>query len=595
MHPLVLERLQEGAEPREVVHPRRLGQPRPCGARPQHAPHHAHRHAPWGHVVEDRLQGLHRRIEELRKRPDADARLGKGRAQGGQVLGLDLLEPRRPLAQVGRRVAVERHDPAARDDAHLRVGILGDVPAQKLAVAGAELEALPLPPRVPDQVAQEHLGVVVADSRVVGQRPGIARLPPLPFDAVGGEQVAVDARARRPREPRLPVEEQLGEALEDRIGSGGDAVLPALARVAALHPQPRPAPPAPLHGLGEDAVDLGRVGLGRHGPPALAEEHRIEPLGMGPDLARHEAVRPAQELEVVVVEDVRLALVVELRQRERPAFDARAGTGLVAPGQRLEIALVGDPDLPEISVERGPLGVGQDRLQRGAREAPPLRAHVRHDARGDAPPEPQPPLDRHPAVEEPALPPPGEGEAQREAFLRQPAHRPGHVRRGRRFDEVRPRPRREVVAQGRHRPQRQAGAGGKIDVARLREARQHRLAGLERRRDDPPGAPFAAVARREDDARGQIAQPPREGVMRRLRHRAVHMDDHRAAPGGPVADYLLGAVERGMHEHHDADRDGRAHAQFPLDMSPRISSWRQLMYCSLQGVQRSSPSPSRPA
>ena len=43
------------------------------------------------------------------------------------------------------------------------------------------------------------------------------------------------------------------------------------------------------------------------------------------------------------------------------------------------------------------------------------------------------------------------------------------------------------------------------------------------------------------------------------------------------------AFERRVAEHDEAD----AHAQFPFDMRPRISSWRQLMYFSDQFVHRS--------
>ena len=37
---------------------------------------------------------------------------------------------------------------------------------------------------------------------------------------------------------------------------------------------------------------------------------------------------------------------------------------------------------------------------------------------------------------------------------------------------------------------------------------------------------------------------------------------------------LSGPVQRGVDQHDDAKA---AHAQFPFDMRPRISSWRQLM------------------
>ena len=71
----------------------------------------------------------------------------------------------------------------------------------------------------------------------------------------------------------------------------------------------------------------------------------------------------------------------------------------------------------------------------------------------------------------------------------------------------------------------------------------------------------------------------------------VDMDHHRAAAFGPVTGGIGGAVQRGVAEHHEAQRAvGRllcdeigapvGHAQFPLDISPRISNWRQLMYFS---------------
>ena len=46
---------------------------------------------------------------------------------------------------------------------------------------------------------------------------------------------------------------------------------------------------------------------------------------------------------------------------------------------------------------------------------------------------------------------------------------------------------------------------------------------------------------------------------------------------------LFGAVKRGVDQHDDPD----AHAQFPLDISPRISSWRQFIYFSDHLHQRS--------
>ena len=57
-------------------------------------------------------------------------------------------------------------------------------------------------------------------------------------------------------------------------------------------------------------------------------------------------------------------------------------------------------------------------------------------------------------------------------------------------------------------------------------------------------------------------------------HLPVDMDHHRAIPLGPMPRHLRRAVQGGVAQHDDAQR---AHAQFPLDMRPRISNWRQLM------------------
>ena len=64
--------------------------------------------------------------------------------------------------------------------------------------------------------------------------------------------------------------------------------------------------------------------------------------------------------------------------------------------------------------------------------------------------------------------------------------------------------------------------------------------------------------------------------MGALAHTLVHMDHHGAARRRPMARYLFRTVQGGMHQQDDAD----GHAQFPFDMRPRISSWRQLMYRS---------------
>ena len=79
---------------------------------------------------------------------------------------------------------------------------------------------------------------------------------------------------------------------------------------------------------------------------------------------------------MVVVEDVRTTLVVELRQGERAAFDA----GGDLADEALEIAFVGDPDPAEVAVKPGAVGVVDDCAQGGAGQAPPLAAEMGGEA-----------------------------------------------------------------------------------------------------------------------------------------------------------------------------------------------------------------------
>ena len=232
----------------------------------------------------------------------------------------------------------------------------------------------------------------------------------------------------------------------------------------------------------------------------------------------------------------------------------------------------------------------QDRGQGLPGQAPPLAAHMRHDAVGDPAFQLQPPLDPHPAVEQRALTFPREGKAQRKAFGIQPAHRPRHVRGGGAFDEIGLRAGGQIVDQLLDRPQRQAGARGEIDMVHLREFLQHQLGRRLRGGDNAPGAPFAAVAFAEPDQR-IVRQRLDERAAGAPRHVAVDMDHHRTARCRPVPRDLRGTVQRGMHQHDGAD----GHAQFPLDISPRISSWRQLIYFSDHLHHRSGLSFSRSA
>jgi hypothetical protein len=82
-----------------------------------------------------------------------------------------------------------------------------------------------------------------------------------------------------------------------------------------MHVKPWTPPRAPFKRLGKHPVDLAGRGF-RHAVAGMlrTQEGAIQPVRPGPDLARHETVGPAQKMQVIVVEHVRLALKIELRQ-----------------------------------------------------------------------------------------------------------------------------------------------------------------------------------------------------------------------------------------------------------------------------------------
>ena len=114
--------------------------------------------------------------------------------------------------------------------------------------------------------------------------------------------------------------------------------------------------------------------------------------------------------------------------------------------------------------------------------------------------------------------------------------------------------------------------------------------GGKRGGDQPEGSPFANMTLGKGDIRN-IGKTRPERLKRSGANTLVNMDHHRRATFGPEARNLGGAVKGGVAQHDDPD----AHAQFPLDMRPRISSWRQLMYFSDHLVHRSTLSGSRAA
>jgi hypothetical protein len=223
----------------------------------------------------------------------------------------------------------------------------------------------------------------------------------------------------------LEILEQVVEAVEHRIGAGGDAVFPAWVGIAAMHVKTRPPPRPPFQRLGEHPVDLARRGFGHSVAGMLgAQERAVEPIRPRPDLARDETVGAAQQVQVIVVEDMRFALEIELRQGQRPAFDPAS----VVAHQRLVIAFVGDPDMAEIRSSSLRRGILQDRRQGLSRQAPPLAAQMRRDPLGQLPPEAEATLKLHVAVEQQPLTLPREGETVLEPFGRSARRRSSRPR-----------------------------------------------------------------------------------------------------------------------------------------------------------------------
>jgi len=119
-------------------------------------------------------------------------------------------------------------------------------------------------------------------------------------------------------------------------------------------------------------------------------------------------------------------------------------------------------------------------------------------------------------------------------------------------------------------------------VPHRRKIAQHDGAGLLRGRDDAPGAPFAGMASGKADI-WQIGQRLDHAIICLALDPVINVDDHRTVALGPMPRHLRRPVQRCVAQHDKANR----HAQLPLDISPRISSWRQLMYFSLHLHHRS--------
>ena len=166
-----------------------------------------------------------------------------------------------------------------------------DLPIDLLIVPRAELEALTLPLRVPEQVAEEHLRVVVAHLWHVRQCPAEMRLPAVKLDTFRCKEVPVNPRIGLFCQPGFKILEELREALEHRIGRACHAVFPVLIGPPALHIKPWPSPKASIHSLCKDAVNLAGVRFRTaHRGAVFRQERLVEPMRMWPNFPRHKTV-----------------------------------------------------------------------------------------------------------------------------------------------------------------------------------------------------------------------------------------------------------------------------------------------------------------
>ena len=166
----------------------------------------------------------------------------------------------------------------------------GLVPAAKRAVARAEVEVQAL---------------VFASGTIESRRQ-------VEFGPLGRIKMRMDPPARRFCQPLVKLIEKLGKAFEHRIGGAGLGILQILAGKSALHVKPGPAASAPLHGLGKQPVDLAGIGFGQCLLcPVGRQENLVQLVGLWPDLAGNKTIGAAQQLQMVIVENVRFALKIE--------------------------------------------------------------------------------------------------------------------------------------------------------------------------------------------------------------------------------------------------------------------------------------------
>mmetsp|Transcript_29064 Transcript_29064/g.55868 ORF Transcript_29064/g.55868 Transcript_29064/m.55868 type:complete len:228 (-) Transcript_29064:2029-2712(-) len=225
--------------------------------------------------------------------------------------------------------------------------------------------------------------------------------------------MSMHASASRPRQPRVKILEQLGKPLKNGIATKSHAILPAFIGIAALHIKSSPAFGPALDRLGENPVDFGRIGLTHLDRPfRTAQKPIVQTIGMRPNFTRHKAIRPPQQLQMIIIENMWLTLEIELRQRQGATFYV-AG---IEPYQSLKIALIRNPHSLEVAVKCLSIRVLQNGRQRLARQAPPLTSHMRHHAMRNLAFHPQKPLNINPLVEQEPVLLPGKREVQCKAL-----------------------------------------------------------------------------------------------------------------------------------------------------------------------------------
>ncbi len=177
----------------------------------------------------------------------------------------------------------------------MRVRVFGHAPVDVLVVHRAELETLAFASGIPDQIGQKGTAIVIPQHRIVRQGTVQRGLAFSKMHTVRGKEMPMHPGPAGTAQPMFEILKDLGETLKYRVRRGGDTILPIFVGKSALHIEPGAATGAPLHRLGKDAVDLAGVRLGLfHRTGRVGQEGIIESVRVGPNLARHKAIRTAQ-------------------------------------------------------------------------------------------------------------------------------------------------------------------------------------------------------------------------------------------------------------------------------------------------------------